>query len=343
MSKLRFALIGCGRIGERHARHISHFGELVAVCDIEPSRAQQFADVYKVPFFTDYIEMLRSQPADVAVICTPNGLHATQSIEALHHGKHVLVEKPMAIKTQDCIAMMDAAEKNNRKLFVVKQNRYNAPVVALKRAIEAGNLGRIFSIQINCYWNRPAKYYADGWRGTLDLDGGTLFTQFSHFIDLIYWLFGDVKQVKSIVANQAHEGHIEFEDCGVVNMVLENNVLAGLHYSVNTFSKNMEGSVTVIAEKGTVKIGGQYLNTLEYVDADFQFDASDMKQEPSAPNDYGFYQGSMSNHDKVYAHLIDCFSSGNDFLTNAFEAYKAVDIIEKIYSSSKVPVCSPQL
>lgn len=340
MSKLKFALIGCGRIGQRHAGHIQHFGELVAVCDIDRDKAEHFSAQYKTSCYTDYLKLLRNERFDVAVICTPNGLHAEQSIAALHQGRHVLVEKPMAIKSEDCISMIEVADKNNRKLFVVKQNRFNAPVAALKRAIDAGKLGKIFSVQVNCYWNRPAQYYSDGWRGTLELDGGTLFTQFSHFIDLLYWLFGDVKQVQSFTANKAHKKEIEFEDCGVISMMLDNDVPAGLHYSVNTFSKNMEGSITVIAEKGTVKVGGQYLNTLEYTDVEFPFDGSDLVQEHGAPNDYGFYQGSMSNHDKVYAHLIECFSSGEDFSTNAFEAFKAVEIIEKIYSASIVPVCS---
>jgi len=340
MSKLKFALIGCGRIGQRHAGHIQHFGELVAVCDIDKDKAEHFSAQYKTSCYTDYLKLLRNERFDVAVICTPNGLHAEQSIAALHQGRHVLVEKPMAIKSEDCISMIEVADKNNRKLFVVKQNRFNAPVAALKRAIDAGKLGKIFSVQVNCYWNRPAQYYSDGWRGTLELDGGTLFTQFSHFIDLLYWLFGDVKQVQSFTANKAHKKEIEFEDCGVISMMLDNDVPAGLHYSVNTFSKNMEGSITVIAEKGTVKVGGQYLNTLEYTDVEFPFDGGELVQEHGAPNDYGFYQGSMSNHDKVYAHLIECFSSGEDFSTNAFEAFKAVEIIEKIYSASIVPVCS---
>lgn len=333
MNRLKFALTGCGRIAERHAKHIANFGELVAVCDVVESKAKKFADVYQVPYYTSHTFLLNNTNADVIVICTPNGLHAAQSIEALHKGFHVLVEKPMAIHSSDCLDMIAAAKSTNKKLFVVKQNRFNAPVAAVKQALSNESFGKLYSAQINCYWNRPSKYYEDGWRGTMELDGGTLFTQFSHFVDLLYWMFGDVDDVAAFTTNAAHENIIQFEDSGVVSLKMKNGMLAGIHYTVNTHQKNMEGSITVFAEKGTVKIGGQYLNTLEYQNIDgFNLD---VEQQEVFANDYGFYQGSMSNHHKVYEHLINCFSSHEDFDTNAFEAFKAVEIIERIYKAAK--------
>lgn len=187
MKKIKFAIVGCGRIAQRHAEQINAFGELVAVCDIVFPKAVSFADEYKVGAYKSIDDLLKNETdVDVISICTPNGLHAQQSIKCLQSGFHVLVEKPMALTVDDCKAMMDAAEKSKKNLFVVKQNRFNPPVVAVKDAIEKNVLGKIFSIQLNCFWNRNKSYYQDEWRGTKDLDGGTLFTQFSHFIDLLF-------------------------------------------------------------------------------------------------------------------------------------------------------------
>ena len=159
----------------------------------------------------------------------------------------------MAIYSKDCMEMMDAAEKNNRKLFVVKQNRFNPPVIAVKKLIAENQLGKIFSVQLNCFWNREDDYYKDEWRGTKELDGGILFTQFSHFIDLLYWMFGDVKNIFAITQNFAHAASIEFEDTGVAIMQFENGAVCTLHFTINSYKKNMEGSITVFAENGTVK------------------------------------------------------------------------------------------
>ncbi len=332
MKRLNFAIIGCGRIAERHAKQIATYGKLVAVCDVVQQKASQLGNEYQAATYIDYKQILQEAKADVVVICTPNGLHAMQAIEALEAGFHVLVEKPMAISSGDCKAMMAAAEKANRRLFVVKQNRYNPPVAAVKQLLDSGQLGELYSAQINCYWNRPPAYYNDGWRGTKELDGGTLYTQFSHFVDLLYWMFGDVDNITAFTGNYAHKKIICFEDCGIVNMKMNNGMLAALHYTVNSFSKNMEGSITLFSEKATVKIGGEYLNTLEYQATDGL--VIDVEQKPTQANDYGFYQGSMSNHHKVYQHLAECLSGDAAFETNAFEAYKAVEIIERIYAAA---------
>lgn len=186
MRKINFGIIGCGRIGTRHAEHINNLGNIIAVCDIDLKKAKALAFSSDAHYFDDVNKLLaNSTEIDVISVCTPNGLHAEHSIRALETGHHVLCEKPMAITSQDCSKMIQAAERNNRRLFVVKQNRFNPPVTAVKKLIDEGKLGNILSTQLSCFWNRNSQYYTDSWKGTRDLDGGTLFTQFSHFIDLL--------------------------------------------------------------------------------------------------------------------------------------------------------------
>jgi len=333
MKKMRFAIIGCGRIAQRHAKHISNRGVLAAVCDVVKEKAEQLAKEYNASSYDSIDELLKAESdLDVISICTPNGLHAEHSIKALQAGFHVLCEKPMALSTRDCEQMIKAADKASRRLFIIKQNRYNPPVVAVKKALDEGRLGKIFSIQLNCFWNRGKEYYANSWKGTLKLDGGTLFTQFSHFIDLLYWMLGDIVEVQSMMHNYAHSGAIEFEDTGVVLLKFANGAIGSVNYTVNSFEKNMEGSLTIFGEKGTVKIGGQYLNELEYQHIqDFKIENL---PEGNIANQYGTYQGSMSNHDKVYDNLIDVLQHNGSMTTSAWDGFKTVSIIEKIYSTA---------
>lgn len=333
--KIKFAIVGCGRIAQRHAEHINRIGVLVAVCDIENKKAFALAEEYNATAFNDLDEMLSSilGIVDVVSICSPNGLHSQHSIKALNAGFHVLCEKPLAINVQDCGEMIKAAEKANKRLFAIKQNRFNPPVNAVKLAIDDGRLGKIYSVQLSCFWNRNKDYYHNSWKGTKDLDGGTLYTQFSHFVDLLYWLVGDVRNAKAFTGNYAHKGIIEFEDTGVVALEFYNGAIGTINYTVNSFEKNMEGSLTLFAEKGTVKIGGQYLNELEYQNIeDYKIDNL---PEGNKPNNYGNYFGSMSNHDKVYENLVDVLQNGATISTNAFEGLKTVEIIDKIYLSAK--------
>jgi predicted dehydrogenase len=331
---IRFAIIGCGRIAHRHAEHIQNKGILVAVCDIIPEKADVLARKFKTKAYYSLEDLLLNErnQIDVISICTPNGLHAEHSIKTLEAGIHVLCEKPMAIRVHDCGEMIKAAERNNKRLFIVKQNRYNPPVAAVKKAIEQGIFGKIYSVQLSCFWNRNNDYYLNSWRGTKLLDGGTLFTQFSHFIDLLYWMIGDIKNTKAYLSNFGHSGIIEFEDTGVVALEFYNGALGTINYTVNSHKKNMEGSITIFGEKGTVKIGGQYLNELEYQNIEgFEF-----KGLPAGnkANNYGEYQGSMSNHDLIYSNLVDVLLNGASITTNSYEGLKTVEIIDKIYSSA---------
>lgn len=333
-SELRFALIGCGRIANRHAEHINNFAQLVAVCDIDKEKADALAEMYSAKAYYDLNDLLKAETEiDVVSICTPNGLHAQHSLASLRAGVHVLCEKPLATNVHDCGEMIKTAELYNKRLFAIKQNRFNPPVAAVKKAIDEGKLGKIYSVQLSCFWNRNPQYYENSWKGTKDLDGGTLYTQFSHFIDLLYWLIGDVKTAKAFMGNFDHKDIIEFEDTGAVILEFYNGAIGTVNYTVNSYGKNMEGSLTIFGEKGTVKIGGQYLNEMEYQNIeDFKIENL---PEGNKANSYGAYQGSMSNHDHVYKNLIDVLSNNASISTSAFEGLKTVEIIDKIYSSVK--------
>ena len=330
---INFGLVGCGRIAERHAQHISSVGNLLAVCDIDPEKAKKFQEQYRCNTYADIDEMLqRERSINVVSVCTPNGLHAAHSIRAFRAGFHVLCEKPMAISVVDAEKMIDESLKANRRLFVVKQNRFNPPVEAVKGLIDSGRLGTIYSLQLNCFWNRNNDYYLQSdWKGSRALDGGTLFTQFSHFVDLLYFFFGDVKKAKGFSHNFKHQDIIEFEDTGVVAIQFFNGIIGAINYTVNSFDKNFEGSLTIFAENGTIKIGGQYLNELEYQHIrDFNIENL---PEGNPPNNYGEYKGSMSNHDKVYQNVVEVLNDQAVIATNGFEGLKTVEIIQKIYEA----------
>jgi UDP-N-acetyl-2-amino-2-deoxyglucuronate dehydrogenase len=332
MSKtFKFGIIGCGRIAQRHAEHIHKIGELIAVCDIVEEKAKILAQKYNIDEYTNIEDLLKNNPqVDVISICTPNGLHAEHSVKALQAGFHVLCEKPMALTVHDCNLMISASEKSGKQLFIIKQNRFNPPVAAVKKIIDEGRLGKLYSAQLNCFWNRDENYYKNSWKGTKDLDGGTLFTQFSHFIDLLYWMIGDVEEVKGYIGNFNHQRIIEFEDTGVVTIKFVNGAIGTINYTVNSYQKNMEGSLSIFGEYGTVKIGGQYLNELEYQDIkNYRID----NLPPGNPaNNYGQYKGSMSNHDKVYQNVVEVLGGSGIIATSGFEGLKTVEVINKIYA-----------
>lgn len=335
MTDLRFAIVGCGRIAERHAEHMVKLAKLVAVCDTKEERRKLFAEKYACKTYSTIDELLKNEKnLDLVAICTPNGLHAEHSIKALRANVNVLCEKPMAITVKDCELMITEAEKAKKYLFIVKQNRFNPPIAALKKIIDEGRLGKIVSVQLNCFWNRNDKYYENSdWKGKKELDGGTLFTQFSHFIDLLYWMVGDVKNLHAITNNFLHKHNVEFDDSGVIALEFENGAIGTINYTVNSFEKNMEGSITIFGEKGTVKVGGQYLNVLEHQSIE-NYKMENISESKPA-NDYGFYQGSMSNHDKVYENVIDVLTKNGNIATSGYEGLKTVEIIERIYKARK--------
>lgn len=335
---LKFAIVGFGNIGRRHAAHIYRHSDahLIAICDNNP---EQYADLPAewppVHCFPDFNELLKHADIGIVNICTPNHLHAPMTIAALQAGKHVVCEKPMAISSRDCDSMNEAARLAGKKLFVVKQNRYNPPVAAVKKLIDSGALGRIFQVTVNCFWNRNEAYYSQStWHGKKDMDGGCLFTQCSHFVDILYYLVGNVQSICGIIANQGHNGIVEFEDSGSFLLKSANGTLVSFNFSTCTYQKNMEGSITIIAEHGTVKIGGQYLNTIEYQ----QLSGEPIANLPTGnlPNDYGTYQGSMSNHDKVIQNVIDTLRGLDSIATDGYSGRQVVAIIEDMYATVSV-------
>jgi UDP-N-acetyl-2-amino-2-deoxyglucuronate dehydrogenase len=326
---LQFAIIGCGKIAPRHAREISRIGRLVAVCDIIPERADELASAHNAKAYYKLEELLADNPGiDIISVCTPNGLHAEHSILSLENDHHVLCEKPLCISVADGKKMIEHAAKAKKKLWVVKSARFNPIIEGLKKNIDSESLGKIYSFQLNCFWNRPKAYYENSWRGT-SLDGGTLFTQFSHYIDAILWLFGEPGPVSGFRKNFSHQDCIESEDSGVVSVEMTNGIIGGINWSVNSFEKNMEISLSLLASGGSIRVSGEYLDRIEYqhvAGPPISFDAQ------TAPNDYGHYKGSMSHHDKVYQNLVKAVRNGDHSFTDATDGIKTVAFIEKIYS-----------
>jgi Predicted dehydrogenases and related proteins len=339
MKQLRFAVIGCGHIGKRHAEMISRENntELVALCDTKP-KEELGISTYNVPFINNIESLLNSKiDFDVLNICTPNGLHAEMAVKAIESGHHVVIEKPMALTVTDAEKVMYAGLKYRKQIFCVMQNRYSPPSVWIKEMIESGRLGKIYMVQLNCYWNRDERYYKpEGWHGTKELDGGTLFTQFSHFVDIMYWLFGDITDIQAKFADFNHTKLTDFEDTGTVNFrFAKGGGIGTLSYSTSIWDKNLESSMLIIAENGSVKIGGQYMDKVEYCHI------KDYKMPELAPtnpgNDYGAYKGSAQNHHYVIRNVVNVLSSehtSETITTNVLEGMKVVDIIENIYSKS---------
>ena len=326
----QFALIGCGRIATKHAEQIAAVGKLVAVCDVDETKAGVFAQQYGAKAYTYIDELLEAEKTvQVVSVCTPNGLHAEHTIKSLQNGRHVLCEKPLCIASAAAWSMMDTAYFFRRHLFVVKQNRYNPAVQFVKGLLNDNKLGRILSFQINCFWNRPQAYYTGDWRGTRENDGGLLYTQFSHFIDLLYWFLGDVQEVCGYKKNNNLRTHFELEDAGAVSLTMHSGALGTLHYTINSYHHNQEGSFALFGEKGSVKIGGQYLNTIEWFHT--EVNVGKPPADNTTANNYGFYTGSMSNHHLVYQDLVRALDGQSHSLPPVKDAVKTVEIIERIY------------
>ncbi len=334
--KIRFAIVGFGHIGQKHSIIVNEFpdAELVAIADTDPAKQHHNRYPAGVPFFNSLDEMLNAlkgdRDIDVLTIATPNGLHAQQALAGIKHNCHVLIEKPMGLSKSDCEEVVFTALQYSKQVFVVKQNRYSPPTRWMREICNSGVLGKIELVQTNCYWNRDDRYYTPGgWKGTLALDGGTLFTQFSHFIDILYWTFGDIKNISGIFKNYNHQHSIEFEDTGIVHFEFVKGGFGCLNYSTAIWNKNLESSITVIAEKGSFKIGGQYMNEIEYC----HIENYEMPVLPptNPPNDYGPFKGSAANHHYVIENVVNTLNGTDQITTNALEGMKVVDIIERIY------------
>ncbi len=329
---IKFAVVGCGHIGKRHIEMINRNpnSELVAVIDIRKKEELGIESI-NVPFFTSLQEFLDSPiHVDVVNIATPNGLHAIQALQCLEAHKHVVIEKPMALSKKDAEKVIFSALNVHKHVFTVMQNRYSPPSEWIKNLIDRGVLGKIFMVQLNCYWNRDERYYKKGsWHGDALLDGGTLFTQFSHFIDILYWLFGEIKNIHARFNDFNHNNLTDFEDSGIVNFDFSNGGMGSINFSTSVWDRNLESSMTIIAENGSVKIGGQYMDKVEYCHVK---NYTMPVLAPTNPgNDYGDYKGSAQNHNYVIENVVEVLEGKNVITTNALEGLKVVDIIEQIY------------
>jgi len=330
---IKFAVIGQGHIGKRHAEMIRRNpeAELVAVCDVLSKEKLGLSDIQE-DFFTSFEDLLAANlDIDVINICTPNGFHADYAIKGLQAKKHVVLEKPIALTKKDAEIILFKSLEMSRHVFCVMQNRYSPPSVWLKELIDNDTLGDIYMVKLDCYWNRDDRYYKKGnWHGDAKLDGGTLFTQFSHFIDIMYWLFGDVKNIRGNFADFMHKDLTDFEDSGLVSFDFINGGMGSLNYSTAIWDTNMESSITIIGSKGTVKVAGQYMNEVTYCHIK-DYDMPELEAS-NPPNDYGLYKGSAQNHHYVIENVIEKLSDKGSITTNVLEGLKVVEIIERIYA-----------
>lgn len=331
--KIKFALVGCGRIAANHfgslEKHMAAC-ELVAVCDIIPSRADQAADKYSAKAYYSLEDMLEEGGFDAVILTTPSGLHPPQTIMCAEAGYHVVTEKPMATRMSDGIEMVKACDKAGVRLFVVKQNRRNETIQMVKKAVDEGRFGRIYSVACNVFWTRPQEYYDhDEWRGTWEFDGGAFMNQASHYVDLMEWLIGSVESVQSYTATLAR--NIETEDSGVVAIKYRSGALGTMNVSMLTYPKNLEGSITIIGEKGTVRVGGLAVNKIDHWEfADKRpEDENVMNANYATTSVYGF------GHPLYYANVIETLQGKAAPLTDGREGLKSLEFLIAIYMSAR--------
>ena len=331
--KIKFALSGCGRIAANHfaaiAKH-SDSCEIVAVCDIDPLKLNHAVAATGSRGFNDLDEMLAAGGFDIVILTTPSGLHPLQTIKCAEAGFHVMTEKPMATKWSDGVQMVRACDAAGVRLFVVKQNRLNNTIQLLKNAIVSGQFGRIYNVACNVFWTRPQEYYdAAAWRGTWEFDGGAFMNQASHYVDLLDWLVGPVESVQSYIATLAR--NIEVEDSGVVALKYRNGALGTMNVSMLTYPKNLEGSITIIGEKGTAKIGGLAVNEILVWDfANSKVTATEIKNTNyETTSVYGF------GHPLYYDNVIQTLRGEAQPLTDGREGLKSLELLIAIYISAR--------
>ncbi|MBI59963.1 oxidoreductase [bacterium] len=330
---LKFALVGCGRIAKRHSELLGQNqikdACLVAVCDIDKEKADAIASQFNISSYTDMHRMMQSEDIDVVTVLTESGYHATHVIELAQYGKHIVVEKPMALTLEGADNMIRACDKNGCKLFVVKQNRFNVPVVKLKNALDQGRFGKLVMGTIRVRWSRDQAYYDQAWwRGRWDMDGGVLTNQASHHIDLLEYMMGDVESVfaKSTTALV----DIEAEDTGIVLLKFKNGALGIIEATTAIRPKDLEGSISILGEKGTVEIGGFAVNKMIHWNfVDKQDGDADIMEKYSVnpPNVYGF------GHQAYYEHVVDSIQNNSKQLVAGLEGRKSLELISAIYES----------
>jgi len=330
---LRFALVGCGRIAKRHSELLGEGqiegASLTAVCDLVPEKAQPIADRYSVPAYTDMHEMMAAESIDVVVVLTESGMHAKNVMALAPYGAHIVVEKPMALTLDDADAMIEACDKHGVRLFVVKQNRFNVPVVQLRKALDQGRFGRLIMGTIRVRWCRTQAYYdQDPWRGTWAMDGGVLTNQASHHVDLLEWMMGDVESV--FAKSKTALVEIEAEDTAVVVLKFRNGALGLIEATTAIRPKDLEGSISVLGEAGSVEIGGFAVNEMKTWNFSNQQDGDDEvleKYSVNPPNVYGF------GHQAYYEHVVECLKNNSSQLVDGLQGRRSLELINAIYES----------
>jgi UDP-N-acetyl-2-amino-2-deoxyglucuronate dehydrogenase len=330
---INFALVGCGRISKRHSELLGENqiagAQLVAVCDKIVNKAQVIADKYTIPAYSCLHDMMKAEKIDVVVVLTESGLHAQHTIELAPYGAHVVVEKPMALTLDDADAMIEACDKHGVKLFVVKQNRFNVPIVQLRKALDQGRFGKLIMGTVRVRWCRPQAYYdQDSWRGTWAYDGGVLTNQASHHVDLLEWMMGDVE---SVFAKSKHAlADIEAEDTAVVILKFRNGALGVIEATTAIRPKDLEGSISILGETGSVEVGGFAVNEMKTWNFSATLDGdSDVieKYSVNPPNVYGF------GHQAYYEHVVDCLDNDTTQLVDGLQGRKSLELINAIYES----------
>ena len=332
---LNFALVGCGRIAKRHSELLGlneiDGAKLVSVCDNVIDKANKIAEQFKVSAYQDMDEMMKSESIDVVVVLTPSGLHAEHVINLSKYGKHIMVEKPMALTVKDAENMIYACDENNIKLFVIKQNRFNVPVVKLREALDADRFGKLTLGTVRVRWARHQTYYdQDPWRGTWAMDGGVLTNQASHHVDMLEWMMGDVESVFAKMTTALAD--VETEDTAIVTLKFKNGALGIIEATTATRPTNLEGSISILGEHGTVVVGGVAVNEMQtWVFEDEQEGDSSVLEEFSVnpPNVYGF------GHQAYYEHVVDCIVNGSANLVDGLQGRKSIELINAIYESAE--------
>lgn len=331
--KIKIAVVGCGRISKNHfgsiEQHSNEF-ELAAVCDIDSAVLAEHAEKYKVPAYRDMEEMLEKEQLDLVALCTPSGIHPDQAVLAANHKVHVMTEKPMATRWSDGVRMVKACDEAGVRLFVVKQNRRNTTLQLLKRAVTEKRFGKINMVHLNVFWTRPQSYYdqGNGWRGTWEFDGGAFMNQASHYVDLLDWLIGPVEKVQAMMSTTRD---IEVEDTGVLNVKWRNGALGSMSVTMLTYPKNLEGSITILGEKGTVRVGGVAVNDIQL----WQFEEpQDYDQQIQSANYettsvYGF------GHPLYYKNVIDVLRGNAEPETDGREGLKSLELLIAAYLSAR--------
>jgi len=336
--KIKFAVAGYGNIGKRHVEEILAHADasLEAIVETDPLATLNARDKLNIPVYQSISDLVKNHnDLDVINISTPNGLHIPMALDVIKSGINVLVEKPIGLYKNDCDELISVARTMDKKVFCVLQNRYSPPARFIHKMISENRLGKIYWVAISCYWNRDNRYYTPGsWRGSKDMDGGPLYTQFSHFIDLLYWNFGQIKNIQSRFYNNNHPYLKEMEDTGTFSFDFENEGSGQFTYSTALKNANLESSITIIGEKGTIKAGGQYMEKIDF----FNVDGLTMPTLETSlpPNDYGHFKGSAANHAFVIDNVVKALNGESYEMASAEDAAESVAIIEEVYKSRSI-------